>query len=247
MKYPLLLGLLFQFTISMAQVPPSIIEVTPNIQLLPIGEQVYIHITYTNSENFGRYSSNGLLVVSNGDCLMIDTPESESDTQLLYNFIRDSLHATVSQFIGGHYHSDCIGGMPILKQHKVHTLLNKRTQSLCKAQNLALASETFDTLYQSKIGDISYECTYLGGGHTADNIVVFLPDQKLLFGGCLVKNGGARNMGNTIHAVPSEWAQTVEKVYQRYKEAEIVVPGHGAHGDIFLLEHTLQLAKKSFN
>ncbi len=90
-------------------------------------------------------------------------------------------------------------------------------------------------------GNIIIELAYLGGGHTSDNIVVWIPSQKVLFGGCFVKSLDAKNLGNTKEADLDNYSKTLEAVLQKYRDAKIIVPGHGKPGNLQLIKHTIEL------
>jgi glyoxylase-like metal-dependent hydrolase (beta-lactamase superfamily II) len=78
-------------------------------------------------------------------------------------------------------------------------------------------------------------------GHAPDNIVVWFPDQRILFGGCLIKSASADGLGFTGDADLATWPEAVRRVAARYHPT-LVVPGHGplALGDA-PLRHTLDL------
>ena len=90
-------------------------------------------------------------------------------------------------------------------------------------------------------------CKYFGGGHTIDNITVYLPEKKILFGGCLIKEMAAQNLGFTGDAVMKDWAFTVQKVMAAYPDIQYVVPGHGAYGGKNLLKHTIGLVQQEIS
>jgi len=90
-------------------------------------------------------------------------------------------------------------------------------------------------------GNTSVELAFLGGGHTVDNIVAWVPARKILFGGCLVKSLNARNLGNTEDADLINYPATLKKVREKYSGAKIVIPGHGRLGGIELIDHTIEL------
>ena len=75
---------------------------------------------------------------------------------------------------------------------------------------------------------------------------MWLPQSKILFGGCLVKSLQSKTLGYTGDASIEQWPHSVEKVHLKYSEAKLVVPGHGKYGDIQLLEHTKKLAEAMF-
>ena len=92
-----------------------------------------------------------------------------------------------------------------------------------------------------KSRDVIVKLDYLGGGHTSDNIVVWIPSHKILFGGCMVKELDAKNLGNTKEADLRSYPKTLKRVLKNYTDAKIVVPGHGKPGNLQLIKHTIKL------
>ena len=77
------------------------------------------------------------------------------------------------------------------------------------------------------LGDRELRLTYLGHGHTDNDIVIDLPDAGVLFAGDLLENDAAPGYGD---AFPRAWAVTVqERLLPLVGNA--VVPGHGSVGD----------------
>jgi metallo-beta-lactamase class B len=70
---------------------------------------------------------------------------------------------------------------------------------------------------------------------------VWFPSAGILFGGCLVKAETANDLGNVADADLRNWAKAVQAVRDRYPEAAVVVPGHGAVGTPQALAHTVDL------
>ncbi len=46
---------------------------------------------------------------------------------------------------------------------------------------------------------------YPGAGHTKDNVVVYFPKERILFGGCFIKDNKATGMGNIADADLAAW------------------------------------------
>ena len=88
-------------------------------------------------------------------------------------------------------------------------------------------------------------CYYFGGGHSEDNIAVWIPSAKLLFAGCMVKEMAAQNAGNLSDAVLAAWPATLDSLLVRFPDARIVVPGHGAPGGPELIRHTKALLSEA--
>jgi len=91
------------------------------------------------------------------------------------------------------------------------------------------------------LNDIEIDCYYFGGGHTTDNIVVWIPSEKILFAGCMVKEMSSKTLGNLADADVNEWPSTIDKVIDKFPSAKIVIPGHGKFGGKELLIHMQEL------
>ncbi|MBV1911614.1 MAG: hypothetical protein KUG78_20145 [Kangiellaceae bacterium] len=49
-----------------------------------------------------------------------------------------------------------------------------------------------------------------GEGHTIDNLVVWLPQSKLLYGGCLIKSEKSKSLGYVAEASFDLWEGTID-------------------------------------
>lgn len=220
------------------------IFVDNDIQLIHIQDSIYLHETWSQLENFGRFSSNGLIVIKNGQALMIDTPMDNDKTKRLTKIIKDSLNATVTKLIICHFHDDCLGGLEYLKTKGVESIANNLTVNKCKELKIEVPSSPFSGSLTFDFNGITIDCRYFGAGHTFDNITVYIPSKNILFGGCLIKSINSENLGNTSDAVISEWDSTVKKLMQKYGNIKVVIPGHGNAGGTELLTHTIDLVEK---
>ena len=89
------------------------------------------------------------------------------------------------------------------------------------------------------------QAVYPGGGYTIDNIVVWLPESKILFGLCMVRSKDSKSLGYVEEPSINTWSDSIEKLILKYPDAKTIIPGHGAFGNIELLEHTKKLAGKA--
>ena len=88
---------------------------------------------------------------------------------------------------------------------------------------------------------------YPGEGHTKDNIVIWLPKQKILDGGCFVKSTDTDNIGNIADANVKQWPQSIKNVMDKFPDAEYVIPGHQGWMAKNALQHTLDVIKQAQN
>ena len=221
------------------------ISVDENIQLLHLKDSVFIHITWDETEKSGRFSSNGLIIIRNGKAIMIDTPMDNLKTEKLVVFLRDSMKTDVERLIIGHFHNDCLGGLDYINKSGIVSIANVLTYNKCSKLGLPLPFVTFaDSMLSDFYGE-KVVLRYFGKGHSEDNITVWLPREKILYGGCLIRPAGTNDLGNLSDAFTGEWGETVLKIIDKYKDVEYVIPGHGAHGNAELLYHTVKLALNS--
>jgi len=217
------------------------ISVNDDITLVKLRDGFYMHTTISESPTFGRYPSNGLLVIRNGKAFMIDSPVTNKTTNEIIRYLSDYMSVELVLFTGGHYHEDCIGSMAFIKEIGVKTFLSTRTREKCIQYNLPLPDTTFDESYIFSFEGIPVECRFVGGGHASDNSIVYFPEQEILFGGCLVKNNESQNLGNLNDAVVDQWKPTMEKLINLYPSVKIIVPGHGNFGGKEMFTHTIEL------
>ena len=71
--------------------------------------------------------------------------------------------------------------------------------------------------------------------------MIWLPEDKILFGGCLLKSLEAKDKGNIKDADLKAWSVSVEQVKKKYPDAMIVIPGHGKIGNTSVFDYTLKL------
>ena len=236
-KYFIVLLLLFPVCASGQH--SDTIRINKDIQLIQLKDSFFLHVTTDYFEGFGMVSSNGLIVIRNGNALMIDTPMDEIKTTAILDYLRDSMYTTVTVFIPGHWHNDCIGGLAELHRRNVFSIANEMTRAECIKRNLEVPKASFSKYLTWSFCGIPLECFYPGAGHSLDNIVVYFPEQKILFGGCLIKSAESTSIGNIADGDVEAWPKTLKKVQKKYPDAEIIIPGHGSVGSMELIEHTI--------
>lgn len=220
------------------------IVVNPDIELIPLGDSLYIHTSWIEIPDYGRFPSNGMVIIRKGKALLIDTPNNNEQTQQLFDFCKDSMDVDIVKVIVGHFHSDCLGGLEFLHSKNVESISGDLTKQKCEELSLPIPKTSFSETLSINFEGEPIECFYPGGGHTADNIVVYVPGSRILFGGCLIKSINSSGLGNTADAVISSWARSVSTVISRYHDIEAVVPGHGKYGDKKLLQYTIDLVNE---
>jgi len=199
---------------------------------------------YTAWAYFGDfyYPSNGLIIKTDSGLVLIDTPVNDSLTEKL---IEKFPEQKIILAIITHSHNDRIGGMKTLLNKNINVLCYLKTAELAARDNypnptIKLVGD--DTLIH--LGNTTIEIYYPGWGHTEDNIVVWLPKDKILYGGCFIKSNDSETLGNIKDANIKEWYSSAKKIMKKFSSAKIVIPGHGEIGGKNLIKHTLQIIRK---
>ncbi|MBK5722945.1 subclass B1 metallo-beta-lactamase [Dysgonomonas sp. Marseille-P4677] len=233
--------LLFIRLTSYSQSETNIIEVSDDIKIVKLSDNAYLHISFLQTENWGKVGANGLLLVKNDKALMIDTSWNDELTKELCNWTKDSLNTTVTTIIPTHWHEDCMGGLNYLQSIGVTSYANQKTIDIAKEKGLPVPQHGFSNSLMIDFESIPVECYYFGAAHTIDVIAVWLPTEKILFAGDIAKDINSTTLGNTADADINAWSGTLRKVIEKFTNAEIVIAGHGEIGDKELLIHTQKL------
>jgi glyoxylase-like metal-dependent hydrolase (beta-lactamase superfamily II) len=215
-------------------------EDVPGLTIKELADGVYLHQTYDFVDGFGLVDANGLIVVVNKDAYLIDTPWSAQLTEQIAQWI-SAQGFTLKAGVSTHFHEDRSAGIDWLRSKSIPTYASVATNRLLQDTGKTQAEHAITRddfwLVKDKV-----EIFYPGAGHSKDNQVVWLPDQKILFGGCLIRPLEANNLGNVGDAVIEDWSASAAALMAKYPEATLVVPGHGQLGDAALLQHTRDLA-----
>lgn len=210
------------------------------LEIIQLSEHTFQHITFLETESFGKVPCNGLLVADEGEVLVIDSPALLEDAEMLLDWIRDDLNQEVIGVVATHFHGDCLGGLEAFHQRQLPSFGKDLTLENALAVGNTPPQQAFDTLLNLSVGSLVVENRFLGRGHTQDNIVSYVHGDQVLFGGCLVKELGA-GKGNLADADTLSWSATIGRVIEAFPKSEVVVPGHGKSGDRKLLDYTATL------
>lgn len=218
-------------------------KINSDLLITSLSENTYMHVSWSESEQFGRFSSNGMIYLANGKAYLFDSPVSEEQTTNLLRWIKDSLKADVAAFVPNHWHDDCMGGLAVIKQLGIPSFACNLTCEEAKKHGLPVPDSSFTDSLVFGSGEHRMICRYLGPGHTIDNIIVWIPSENILFAGCMVKALASKSPGYTADADMEQWPVTLKKVLDTFHGNILVIPGHGEPGGRELIEHTISLLR----
>jgi metallo-beta-lactamase class B len=197
------------------------------------------------------WPGNSMLVeMQNADLVLVDTPYTPQATKELLDWAKAQFSQREIVAINTGYHYDNLGGNGYLVEAGIPVYGSELTAQLLEERGAEMRSMTLSWLeapqqeryYQAheslpyvppthlfaleqglelEFGDETVQVYYPGPSHAPDNVVVYFPTRKLLFGGCMA------------------WPESVRDL-ARF-DFDVLVPGHGERFDPGLLEHTINL------
>jgi metallo-beta-lactamase class B len=226
------------------QNPSGNIKISTDLELVRISPDAFVHISYADVSGYGRVAANGLIFINNKKAFLFDTPWNDSLTKELVSYLREKMGVRIVGIIPNHWHSDCMGGLKYLQSIGIESYANQKTIDIAKAHNLPVPAHGFTDSLRLFLDDKEISCYFHGAAHSLDNVVVWIPSEKILFPGCMVKSLNSTDLGNTADGDLAAYPLTIDWVLKKFPVAKIVIPGHGLPGGIDLIQHTKQLAEK---
>lgn len=259
---------LFFTTMVRAQNEKVVIELGQDLLVTKIDEDVFV-VTHSFP-----WPGNSLLVrVSPTDIVFVDTPYDNAATELVVQWAKGHFGDINLIEINTGYHVDNLGGngyllaqdIPVYGSDLTAKLLKDKREETRKQILEWLDSPKHQRFYEAHrvleyfspdhifnlsdglkltIGDEDVEVFFPGASHSPDNVVVFFPKRRVLFGGCMIKALESKDLGFTGDADLDEWPKSAKRVLEKYKDSRVVIPSHGKWGDLSLVSHTIELLEK---
>lgn len=214
----------------------------PSLKITHLSGNVY---TYQSFGEFNgvAYPTNSMYLVTSKGVVLFDTPWDTVYFQPLLDSIRNRHHQKVIMCFATHFHEDRTAGLSYYWQQGIQTLTTKATDSLCilRGEHRGAHIIPEDTL--ETIGGETFEIYYPGPGHSYDNIVIWFPKTKILYGGCFLKSTTAKDLGNLADANVAAWSTSLIKLKKKFPHPRIVIVGHNSWKNKRSIKHTQKLVK----
>lgn len=213
------------------------------LKLTPLDDSTCLFTTWQNYQGYA-VSSHGLIKITAKGALLIDTPWDTTQFQPLLDSVKTNYGQDVKWVISTHSHADRTAGLNYYNAKGIATFSSFSTWKICGERGEPQATYPFyrDTLFQ--FGNTSVQTFFPGAGHASDNIVIWFPDNRLLYGGCFVKSTEAVDIGNRADANLGTWADAIRLTRKTFRHPEWIIPGHGSWKSKRSLKHTLKLIRK---
>ncbi len=245
-------------TLAWAQSPQPVM-VTP-------GAYMVQGVSAMGSSANRNFISNAAFVVTPEGVLLVDALGSPALARELLAEIRRITPAPLRYVVVTHYHADHIYGLQVFKDAGATIIAHRDGAQYLTSQTAALRLEAsreelapavdadtrlvtadrwIDAPTTLQMGGMDFVLQPAGPAHTAEDLVVWVPQLKLLIAGDLVFRGRIPFVGQ---ADSGRWVAALDKLLSF--DAQIIVPGHGpvstsARADLELTRDYLVFLRKS--
>ena len=212
----------------------GMVEQLPPPHTVEVAEGVFAYVQPDGS----WWLNNTGFVVSTDAVVAIDATSTERRTRALLDAIRSVTPAPVRTMVNTHHHGDHTNGNCLFTDATVigHTRCRDAVQAQVIGGLEAVFGPVewgeltirppevvFDDVLTVHAGDTRIELHYIGTpAHTTNDVVAWLPEQRVLFTGDLVFNGGTPFM---LMGSVAGFLDALPRL--RSFGAETLVPGHG--------------------
>ena len=237
----LLLALAFAVGGAMAQAPSQSPAMTPQ-QVSPSAWFVQ-GVSALGSPANQNFISNAGFVVTPAGVVVIDALGSPALAQKLLAEIRKITPQPVTHVVLTHYHADHVYGLQVFKAAGAKVLAHKGARDYLASDTarlrlqasrtelapwidentqLVTPDEWLDGPRELTVGGTPMRILPVGPSHTAEDLVIWLPREKVLFAGDLVFRGRIPFVGQ---ADSRRWIGALDQILEL--GADVLVPGHG--------------------
>lgn len=196
----------------------------------PVADGVFVAVAEPAGVNIG-------LVVGPSGCLVVDTGSSPEQGAEIRRAAERTAGVPVVAVLATHWHYDHLFGLaaftdvPSYAHDSVPARLGtpacREAASGLGVEPSALTppTQTFSLARVIDVGGRRVEAVHFGRGHTDGDVVVVVPDARLIFTGDLLESAGPPDFGDDSHL--REWPSAVDGILGLVAEDTVLVPGHG--------------------
>ena len=100
-------------------------------------------------------------------------------------------------------------------------------EDLLKDRNVTLPTKTFKDTMNISTGDITLNLIYFGKAHSGSDIIIHIPEERILMVGDLFSQGGRPSIGEANKEDIERWIIVKHWIDDRMDEIDKVIGGHG--------------------
>ncbi len=214
-----------------------------NTGLVKISENIYSYVDIKNASGHNSFGANAGIIVGNDYIVVIDTLISSKKAKQFITDIRKISDLPIKYVINTHYHLDHVFGNAEFKKlgatiiaHKncnanMHKFAAVNLQNIgnygitpeeMEGTEIAFPQITFSDSLELDLEKMTVDIKYVGASHTDGSVLVFVPEEKVLFTGDIVFTDYHPYMadGNV-----ESWSNVLDFILTI--DANKIIPGHG--------------------
>ena len=217
---------------------PQMTERYKKIIAIEFGRNDFKYLLNTHSHwdhTYGNQAFPGATIIGHDNCKAEMTKVAEDENGSLESFKR-YINSRTERFKSLDANSDA--GKQEYKEFTTGSMVLEDVQN--KTFKLTPPSLSFTDKLTLFLGDVTFELVYFGNAHTESDILVYIPEEKILFTGDLFFSGG--RCGGWTTKMNKEnlnrWYDVLSGFLVPEKEIKTVIHGHG----MLLTKNDLEIA-----
>lgn len=209
----------------------------PRIQELASGVYTYEQLRSAGEEKFTTVS---MFVVTDDGVVVADGQGNLEETQRMIDHIAGISDQPITDVVVASDHGDHTAGnaaFPTEARFWAHpTSAAALERMAANNADLPMATDLVSDIEVLQMGGREIRLQFLGRAHTGGDLVVYLPEEKIMF---MSEAYLHRIFPAMRSAFPSEWVDMIEAA--QAMDADIYVPGHGFVDHPSVLEEELEV------
>ena len=182
-----------------------------------------------------------VIVITSDGVLVADGQGDMTQGQAMVDNIKKLTSQPVKYMVVASDHGDHTGGNPAFKKAFPDIVfISSPASQKVLASSANPPTETVATKRSIKMGNTEIQIMNIGRAHTGGDLVVYLPQTKILFMSEVYLRGVFPAMRS---AYPSEWVETIKKA--QAMDVSLYVPGHGFVDDPATMKRDLEASRKA--
>ena len=211
--------------------------------LSKVSDSVYAYTDTKNASPSNSFGANAGIIVGQDGVIVVDTLATAKEARKMINDIKSLTNKPIRYVINTHTHFDhCFGnsefaelGAVIISHKSGKASLMKvgdrlieivkkmgMTDEMLEGTTILYPSLTFNDKMQIDLGNVVVELYYIAPNHSPDNILVYIPKEKVLFTGDVLFTNFHAYIGS---ADLDGWKKNLD--YIATLEVDNIIPGHG--------------------
>ncbi len=200
----------------------------PELALTQVRDNIYV---------IRSAASGNVTVLLSDDGVALIDDKFEMDHDGIMDFVRSLTDQPVRYVINTHLHQDHTGGNALMQARDAEVIASENARRImAETQSTGLPNITLDDYLRLYLDDMPIDLHYFGRGHTDGDIVVHLPEERLVITGDLFAIW--EPFVHLIHYAAGgsgrDWSRSLERALQL--DFDTVIPGHSGVTDRAMME-----------